>query len=74
MPRLTKAPLPPRPKMNGTRGGGEVKARATIDVHHFFSGIPPIWELKTAPNKSNLEKNKTAMIPDEKSHGLVGTE
>ena len=37
----------------------------------FFLRRSSIWGLKTCLNtKTDLEKNKTAMIPDEESHGL----
>ena len=42
---------------------------ATIEVHQFFSEASSIRELKNSSQKTDLEKNKTA-IPDEKSHGL----
>ena len=37
--------------------------------HHVFSEDPQFGSLRPLPN-TDLEKSKTAMIPDEKSHGL----
>ena len=40
-------------------------ARATIEVHHFFSNTTPQFgSLRHVP-KTDLERNKTALIPDE---------
>ena len=42
------------------RGHILTMTRATMEVHPFFAEVPPfIWELKTSPPKTDLEKNKT---------------
>ena len=43
------------------------KMRATIEVHHFFSKLFPILELKT-PLNTDLVKTKRPL--DKKSHSL----
>ena len=46
-----------------------VSTRATIEVHHCFSELSSVWELKTSARKPIWRENKTD-TPDAKYHGL----
>ena len=46
-----------------------MKTRAAIEMHHFFSEVPRIWELEISP-KSCFFLAKIKLLRDEKSHGL----